>query len=272
VVQGDRYAVMGNPVEHSLSPQIHALFAEQTQENVCYERLLAESDQFEARCQRFFKDGGRGLNITLPFKRAAKAWVTHCSDRAELAGSVNTIVLEAAGRYFGDNTDGVGLIRDMQNNLGWSLSGKKVLILGAGGAVCGVLGPMLAENTRQVIIANRTHDKALRLAQRFSQQGSVAAAHYGDLSGQLFDVVIQGTAVELMGGTLSLPAGILSEGAVCYDLMYGKKPSSFLRWAAANGARQSANGIGMLVEQAAESFWLWRGVRPETGPVIARFS
>ncbi|GAB4293063.1 MAG: shikimate dehydrogenase [Thiohalomonadaceae bacterium] len=265
----DRYAVMGNPIAHSKSPYIHARFAEQTGQDLSYEAILVELGDFPAAVARFRATGGLGLNVTVPFKQEAWALAARRSGRAERAGAVNTLRWEADGSLFGDNTDGVGLVRDLKDNHGVPLAGRRLLLLGAGGAVRGVLEPLLAERPATLTIANRTVTKAEELAAAFADLGPVQASSFAALAGQQFDVVINGTAASLQGEVPPLPDGILAPGAVCYDMMYGKEPTPFLRWAMAAGAAQAVDGLGMLVEQAAEAFFLWRGVRPASAEVIA---
>jgi len=265
----DHYAVMGNPIAHSKSPRIHTLFAEQTGEGLCYEALLVPEDGFAEAVTRFQRDGGRGLNVTVPFKQQAWELVDARSPRAALAGAVNTIDLQADGRRYGDNTDGVGLVRDLTVNHGVTLEGRAVLVLGAGGAVRGVLGPLLEQRPARLAIANRTPARALELVQLFADLGPVQGGGFPELAGQRFDVVINGTAASLHGEVPPLPDDLLRPGAACYDMMYGDRPTAFVTWAQAHDAAQALDGLGMLVEQAAESFLLWRGVRPETAPVIA---
>jgi len=265
----DRYAVMGNPIGHSKSPYIHARFAEQTGQDLSYEAILVEPGDFPAAVARFRAAGGKGLNITVPFKQEAWALAQRRSGRAERAGAVNTLRWESDGTLYGDTTDGVGLVRDLKDNHGVQLAGRRLLLLGAGGAVRGVLEPLLAEQPLELVIANRTVARAEELADIFTGLGSLRACGFEALAGCQFDLVINGTAASLQGEVPPLPAGVLADGAVCHDMMYGKEPTAFLRWAAAAGAVQTLDGLGMLVEQAAESFYLWRGVRPATAPVIA---
>ncbi len=264
----DRYAVFGNPIAHSRSPDIHARFATATGQDLVYERQLVPLDGFAAAAEKFFREGGKGLNITLPFKREAFAWATRLTDRARRAGAVNTLA-RLDGGVLGDNTDGAGLARDITVNLGWPLAGRKVLVLGAGGAVRGVLEPLLARGPAALVIANRTVARASELAADFSDLGTVRGCGFVDLQGQSFDLVINGTSASLAGDLPPLPAGLLAPGARCYDMAYGREPTVFMAWAAQQGASAVADGLGMLVEQAAEAFELWRGVRPGTGPVIA---
>ncbi len=266
----DRYAVMGNPIGHSKSPQIHSHFARQTRQAISYEALLVELDDFAVAVDRFQAEGGKGLNITVPFKREAWELVTERSERAERAGAVNTLLLREDGGRYADNTDGVGLVRDLTINHRIELEDRAVLLLGAGGAVRGVLAPLLEQRPARLVIANRTDTKAIELAGLFSDLGHISGCGFGALAGQRFDVVINGTAASLQGQVPPLPDDLLAPNASCYDMMYGAEPTAFQLWAQARGVVQAFDGLGMLVEQAAESFYLWRGVRPETPPVIAR--
>ncbi len=260
--------VVGNPIAHSKSPQIHTLFAEQTGQALEYSKQQVEAGTFLAVLEQFQKSGGRGLNITVPYKHEAWDAADERSVRAERAGAVNTIQIREDGSCYGDNTDGAGLLRDLTENQGVSLAGKRVLVLGAGGAVRGVLEPLLEQRPTQLMIANRTPSRAVELAEVFSDLGAVEGGGFDVLDGQCFDLVINGTAASLQGELPPLPADLLAEGAVCYDMMYGAEPTPFMRWAKEHGAVKVLDGLGMLVEQAAESFVLWRGVRPDTAPVI----
>lgn len=266
----DRYAVFGNPIKHSKSPQIHAFFARQTQQDLEYISVLVPEDGFDQAVDNFLDpDGdGKGLNITVPFK--VEAWEkaeTH-SERAKMAGAVNTLYRNQAGQLCGDNTDGLGLVADITRNNGGEIRGKQVLILGAGGAVRGVLEPILALQPARLVIANRTVAKAEALAQLFADHGAVEACHFEQLNGQQFDLVINGTAASLQGEVPPLPDDLLRDGAWCYDMMYAAEMTAFNRWAAAHGAEKVIDGLGMLVEQAAESFAIWRGIRPDTSELI----
>lgn len=263
----DRYAVIGHPVAHSKSPRIHQAFAEQTGQCLEYRALDVLPEGFGQQVTAFFAEGGRGLNVTVPHKEAAFRWADELGTRAQVAGAVNTLIRLPCGRVRGDNTDGVGLVRDMTRNLGWNLPGRRILILGAGGAVRGILQPLLETEPAVVVVANRTVEKAQRLAEAVG--GGVQACGFADLLGQSFDLIINGTSASLGGELPPLPAGLLAADACCYDLMYAAEPTVFLRWAANQGAADTADGLGMLVEQAAESFFLWRGVRPDTTPVCA---
>jgi shikimate dehydrogenase len=261
----DQYAVMGNPIAHSKSPRIHALFAQQTGQRIQYTAIQVDPGGFKQAVGNFQANGGKGLNVTVPFKRDAFLLVDERAPRAELAGAVNTILFLPNGRLRGDNTDGVGLLRDIRDNQRFAIKGKRVLILGAGGAVRGVLGPLLDEQPREVVVANRTVERAVELE---SFRG-VRGCGFDALIGKQFDLVINGTSASLQGELPPLPDDLLAPGALCYDMMYGAQPTVFMRWARDRGAAQVLDGLGMLVEQAAESFFLWRGVRPATAPVIA---
>ncbi|MFM7784350.1 MAG: shikimate dehydrogenase [Gammaproteobacteria bacterium] len=264
-----RYAVAGNPVAHSRSPFIHAAFARQTGQDIRYTRLLVPLGGFEPAARAFFAAGGKGLNVTVPFKRDAHALADRLTERAARAGAVNTLA-EQDGRLLGDNTDGAGLLRDIRVNLGWQIKDARVLLLGAGGAVQGVLGPLLAEGPRSIFIANRTAARAHELLALFPAEPRLAAGGLVDCPSGPFDVVINATSAGLGGELAAVPAGVIGATSHCYDMVYGNEPTAFLREATRRGAAAVADGLGMLVEQAAESFCLWRGVRPDTGHVIAQ--
>lgn len=264
----DRYCVFGNPIAHSKSPAIHAEFAAGSAQNMCYEALLAPLDGFTETVREFIAAGGRGANVTVPFKEEAFRLCDKRSARAERAGAVNTLVFDKA-EIFGDNTDGAGLVSDITRNLGVSLRAKRILLLGAGGAARGVVEPLLAQQPASLFIANRSADKALALAASFSGNITVDAGNLVEIAGKSFDVVINATSASLSGETLSLPEGVFAVGSLAYDMMYGKGDTPFMRQARAQGAVLCADGLGMLVEQAAEAFMLWRGVRPETAAVLA---
>lgn len=264
----DNYAVFGNPVEHSKSPAIHTAFAAATGEDIVYQKQLVDEDAFAKAADDFFAAGGKGLNITVPFKQKAYSYAAKLTARARHAGAVNTLSLQSDGIILGDTTDGVGMIRDIQDNLGWDIQGKKVLVLGAGGAVRGVLEPLLELLPQHVVIANRTIDKALQLSKGFAEMGYLLGCGFDMLPGQQFDLVINGTSASLAVELPPLPDDLLVAGAVCYDMMYGAEPTVFMNWAQHHGAYAVADGLGMLVEQAAESFAIWRGIRPETQEVI----
>ena len=267
----DHYAVIGNPIAHSRSPQIHRLFAEQTGQMLRYDTVLAPIDAFVATVDAFRRAGGRGLNVTVPFKLEAHALAERLSVRADVAGAVNTLAFDDQG-VFGDNTDGAGLVRDLEHNLDCRLSGADILLLGAGGAARGALQPLLAAGPKRVVIANRTASKAHALASHFRtlQPGApLDGCGFAELADQSFDIVINATAASLAADAPDLPAGVYAAGALAYDMMYGAVPTVFLIAADRAGAARLADGLGMLVEQAAESFLLWRGVRPDTTPVLA---
>ncbi len=263
----DLYAVFGNPINHSKSPVIHRQFAEQTGQDMHYNKQLVNEGEFELAAQEFFAQGGKGLNITVPFKLNAFAFAQKRTARAERAGAVNTLAKLSDGTILGDNTDGIGMIHDM-HNLGWELEGKRVLILGAGGAVRGILQPLLEEKPGQVVIANRTPEKAEELAKNFLDLGDIRAKSFAQLQGDHFDLVINGTSASMQGELPPLPDDLLAANACCYDMMYGAEPTIFLAWAKQHGAAQVADGLGMLIGQAAEAFYLWRQIRPEVIPVI----
>lgn len=265
----DRYAVVGDPIAHSRSPQIHARFAEQTAQPISYTTIRVAAGTLAGAVARFAADGGRGLNVTVPLKEEAWRLAATRSPRAERAGAVNTLSLDGEGAPRGDNTDGVGLVRDLADNLGVALGGRSLLVLGAGGAVRGILAPLLGARPARLTIANRTAAKAEALAAAFADLGTVDGGGFERIAGGRFDVVINGTAASLHGATLPLPDALELDGAFAYDLVYAREPTPFMLWAAGHGAAGSADGLGMLVEQAAESFFVWRGVRPETAPVIA---
>jgi shikimate dehydrogenase len=263
----DQYAVFGNPINHSKSPSIHRQFAEQTGQDLHYAKQLVPENEFAKTAQEFFAQGGKGLNITVPFKIEAFSFAQQLTPRAQRAGAVNTLALQTDGIILGDNTDGIGMVHDM-HNLGWELEGKRILIVGAGGAVRGILQPVLAEHPAQVVIANRTFAKAEELAVHFHDLGDIQAKTLEQLSGEKFDIVINGTSASLSGDLPSLPENLLNENACCYDLMYGAEPTVFMQWAQQQGAAKIADGLGMLIGQAAEAFYLWRQIRPEVVPVI----
>jgi len=268
----DRYAVIGNPVAHSKSPFIHAEFARQTAQDLVYERILAPLDRFASAVEDFRAGGGIGLNVTLPFKLEAFRLANECSARAQEAQAVNTLKFEGSAVY-GDNTDGVGLVRDIQLNLGFHIEGRDVLVMGAGGAAQGALGALLDEKPARLVVANRTVEKAELLAERWRTRRGLSAeimqaSGYAELAAQQFDLIVNCTAASLSDTAPDLPQGMFARDCLAYDMVYGKGMTPFLELALSQGAGRLADGIGMLVEQAAESFLVWRGVRPQTRPVI----
>ena len=269
----DLYAVFGNPIAHSKSPAIHAAFARVSGEQIVYEARLAAVDGFKSAISDFQLAGGKGANVTVPFKEDAFRLCTRLSPRAALAGAVNTLSFNA-GEVAGDNTDGAGLVRDIEVNLGCSLAGKRILLLGAGGASRGVIGPLLEGKPASLFIANRSVEKAALLAQIFAdvaeqQNATVYAGNFEKTSGKSFDLVINATSASLSGQALALPAGLYALGALAYDMMYGKGDTPFMAQARDQGAAICSDGLGMLVEQAAEAFFVWRHVRPATQIVLS---
>ena len=263
----DQYVVFGNPIGHSKSPLIHRLFADQTGQHLEYSTLLAPLDDFSMCAQGFFKQG-LGANVTVPFKEEAYRLVDSLTPRAQRAGAVNTLSKLADGTLQGDNTDGAGLVRDLTVNAGVQLAGKRILLLGAGGAVRGVLEPLLAHNPASLVIANRTVEKAEQLAREFADLGPVAASGFSWLQ-EPVDLIINATSASLAGELPPISASLIEPGkTVCYDMMYGKEPTPFCRWASEHKAAKVLDGLGMLAEQAAEAFFIWRGVRPDTAPVL----
>ncbi len=264
----DRYAVFGNPIAHSRSPDIHKMFAEQTGQTLTYTRQLVDTDGFGEAADEFFASGGKGLNVTVPFKEDAFVYARQLTERAKVAGAVNMLALQQDGTVLGDNTDGIGMVLDMTQRLGWSLKDKTILLLGAGGAARGVLLPCLQEGPQALTIANRTVAKAEELARRFSSFGAVEACGFDELGERQFDLVINGTSASLNGELPPIGASVFAPGAAAYDMMYASEPTPFLAWAQSQGVGKLADGLGMLVGQAAESFYLWRGVRPDLEPVL----
>ena len=264
----DLYCVFGNPVAHSRSPAIHAAFAAASGADLCYEARLAPRDGFVSAVTNFVAAGGKGANVTVPFKEEAYRLCARLSERAARAGAVNTLVF-GGSEVFGDNTDGAGLVQDITANLGFALGGRRILLLGAGGAARGVIAPLLAGGPASLHIANRSADKAQLLAAAFADMAPLAGGSFAELAGKSFDLVINATSASLSGESLPLPAGLFAPGALAYDMMYGKGETPFLHLARAQGAAQCADGLGMLVEQAAEAFFVWRGVRPPTATVLA---
>ena len=265
----DRYAVIGNPIAHSKSPLIHAAFARATGEDIAYGRILAPLDGFATAVAQFAAEGGRGLNVTMPFKLEAHTLARALSPRARIAGAVNTLRRDGDA-WYGDNTDGVGLVRDLVDNLGVALTGRDVVVLGAGGATRGIVVPLMEQHPRTLTVANRTVEKAVAVAVDFAAFGEVRAASAAALEGRYFDVVLHAAGGPGDAAESSIwPASLFAPNAFAYDFTYADAPTPFLRWARAHGAARAADGLGMLIEQAAESFFVWRGVRPDTRPVFA---
>ena len=264
----DLYCVFGNPIGHSRSPAIHAAFAKATGQAMLYEARLAAIDGFRQAISEFVAMGGKGANVTVPFKEEAFRLCTRLSERARRAGAVNTLTFDGQ-EIFGDNTDGAGLVQDITHNLGFSLHQRHILLLGAGGASRGTIAPLLAHSLASLFIANRTAEKAEGLARDFSDIAPIEAGDFAQTAGKSFDLVINATSASLSGDALPLPAGIFAEDCLAYDMMYGKGETAFLALAREQGATHRADGLGMLVEQAAEAFATWRGIRPETVSVLA---
>lgn len=262
------YAVLGNPIQHSKSPVVHRLFSEQTKQSIQYSTILVQDDPHLAQVLTEFQtQGGKGVNITMPFKQSAYALVDEISERAELAGAINTICFRENGTRFADNTDGIGFITDIIHNQKIILQNKKILILGAGGAVRGILKPLLDQNPALVVVANRTDYKALELATSFVHYGNLQASSLFSIPEHSFDVIINSIQTSSISDFGKLPACLITENTFCYDMNYGN--SAFLQWTKQHGVILSVDGLGMLVEQAAESFLIWRGVKPKTMPVIS---
>lgn len=264
----DRYAVFGSPIKHSKSPKIHQLFAEQTKQMLDYSAQEVTAENFKISVASFFNKGGNGLNCTLPLKELAWAYADRSTERADLSKAVNTLALQEDGSILGDNTDGCGLITDLTVNNNIVIKDARVLILGAGGACRGILAPILEQSPHHLILVNRTVQKASDLAAEFCIFGDIEGCGFADLKKQKFDLIINATSASLNDEMPPLPDGVLTENGVCYDLAYGNRPTTFVRWGKYSKAKKSLDGLGMLVEQAAEAFFLWRKIRPKTKPVI----
>ncbi|WP_174842466.1 shikimate dehydrogenase [Steroidobacter cummioxidans] len=263
----DRYAVVGYPIQHSWSPFIHGLFAKQTGQAMSYTRLAVSPENFERDVGAFFASGGKGLNITVPHKQAANIVTRYRTPRAEIARAVNTLVWRNDG-LLGDNTDGAGLVTDLTRNLGFDIAGARILLLGAGGAARGVMGPLLAAAPECIEIANRTEQRAIELAEEFELLGTVRGCVFEDVSDGVFDLVVNATSASLQDDIPPIPRTAIGPATLCYDMAYGKGDTSFTRWSKTAGAGRAETGWGMLVEQAAEAFLLWRGLKPDTKPVL----
>jgi shikimate dehydrogenase len=264
----DRYAVFGCPIQHSKSPRIHQLFAEQTKQSLEYGAQEVTAERFKGSTVEFFSKGGKGLNCTLPLKELAWRFADLTTKRAELSRSVNTLAIKDDDRILGDNTDGCGLITDLTVNNGISLGGSRILILGAGGACRGIIAPILEYSPHSLILANRTPKKASDLAAEFRVLGDIKSCGFADLIGQQFDLIINSTSASLNDEMPPLADDLLAEEGICYDLAYGNRPTAFVRWGVEHKAKKSLDGLGMLVEQAAEAFFLWRNIRPQTRPIL----
>ncbi len=265
----DRYAVFGNPIKHSKSPQIHTRFAKQTGQSLSYTAELVEVGQFDQAIKDFILHNGKGLNVTIPFKEDAWKCATQHSERALRAGAVNTLMVQQDGSLYGDTTDGIGLVRDLMQNHNIQIKDKDILLIGAGGAVRGVLEALLQQQPSSLLITNRTKQKAVQLAKDFSDLGQLNGCGLDEINEMSFDIVINGTSASLQGELPPLPDSLFRKNSSCsYDMMYAAQATPFMQWSADNGATKVFDGLGMLVEQAAESFYIWRNVRPETKPVI----
>jgi shikimate dehydrogenase len=264
----DQYGVAGHPIAHSWSPFIHGMFAKATAQNLVYRLFDISPDNFRRDALRLFAGGLRGLNVTVPHKQAAAELVNELTPRAERARAVNTIAFFEDTSLLGDNTDGLGLTADLEKNLGVALADKRVLILGAGGAVRGVLGPLMERDLAEVVIANRTPDRARKLAKEFADMGVISGCGFSEVEGPPYDLIVNATSATLQGEMPVLPAGLVGAETICYDMAYGRGETPFTSWAQSLHAARTTKGWGMLVEQAAESFLLWRGIRPDTEPVL----
>ncbi len=266
----DRYAVFGHPIRHSQSPFIHRCFAEQTGQTLTYEAIDVPAENFGRALADFLAHSGRGLNCTVPLKELAFQKVEQLTERARFSKAVNTIIVQQDGTLSGDNTDGVGLVTDLVSNHQVNLHNARVLILGAGGAARGIIGPVMAQSPVSLYIANRTVSKAKKLALEFMQTGSITGCGFDDLAGLQFDIILNATSASLSGQLPPLPDNLLHSASCCYDLAYANTDTAFVKWAKAQGAAHCLDGLGMLVEQAAEAFYQWRQIRPDTQSVIAK--
>ena len=268
----DRYCVFGNPIKHSKSPLLHTLFASQTNQDLAYTAQCVDIDNFSTAATNFFKEGGKGLNITVPFKHDAYTFASSLTERAIRAGAVNTLFINEHNIVVGDNTDGIGLVEDITLRLNWRLKDMRILIMGAGGAVRGILEPVIKESPHSITIVNRTKEKAQKLANVFSDIFSITATSYPELNNDEascdFDIIINASSASLSSELPTLPINMINKNTYCYDLMYAKELTPFLLWAKAKGSSVISDGLGMLVYQGAESFLIWRGVKPKTAKVI----
>jgi shikimate dehydrogenase len=264
----DQYGVVGHPINHSWSPFIHGLFAKQTAQSLVYRLYDIRPEDFRAQVLEFFTRGGRGLNVTVPHKEAAAELANELTARADRAGAVNTLKMNSNNSLLGDNTDGFGLVTDLQKNLSLNIINERILILGAGGATRGVIEPLLSMGPTELVIANRTTERAVNLASLFSDLGAVRGCGFEDVGDEPFDIVINATAAGLTGSVPNIEGSVVASHTVCYDMSYSKSATPFVTWSIEQGCARAHKGWGMLVEQAAESFTLWRGVRPDTEPVL----
>ncbi len=262
------YGLFGYPVQHSWSPFIHGMFAKQTAQDMEYRLFESPPERFRSEVLEFFRTGGSGVNVTVPHKRAATDLVNELTPRAQVANAINTIVRRDES-LVGDNTDGAGLHADLTRNLRLTLSSPRILLLGAGGAARGVLGPLLELRPRLLVVANRTAERAVEIAEEFAYLGPVSGCEFAKLENQRFDLIVNATSASLRGDVPAIPAGVVDSLTTCYDMAYGSGDTAFVTWAKARGAGRAEQGWGMLVEQAAEAFFLWRGMRPDTSPVLA---
>jgi shikimate dehydrogenase len=265
----DQYGVVGHPINHSWSPFIHGLFAKQTDQSLVYRLYDIAPEDFRVQVLEFFTSGGRGLNVTVPHKEAAAELANELTARADRAGAVNTLILSDENSLLGDNTDGHGLVTDLRKNLGFAITNQRILILGAGGATRGVVEPLLGLGPTELVIANRSPLRAVNLASLFSDLGPVRGCGFDQVGDEPFDLVINATAAGLAGSVPDVSPSVIASHTVCYDMSYSKSATPFVTWAVEHGCARAHKGWGMLVEQAAESFTLWRGVRPDTEPVLA---
>ncbi len=264
----DKYAVIGNPIDHSKSPQIHQAFAQQEKAEIDYQKILADEDKFTSTANEFFTSGGLGLNVTVPFKITAFEQCQQLSTYAKAAGAVNTISFDPVSGWRGANTDGIGLLNDLKINQQLHLAGKHILILGAGGASRGILLPLLEEHPASILLINRTVSKATELANNFSIKGNIIAGGFNDVEDKPYDLIINATSASLTSDIPPVFSNTVGPDTVCYDLAYSDKPTAFLKWSMSLNAKKSIDGIGMLIEQAAESYYIWRKFRPNTSEVF----
>ncbi len=265
----DQYAVFGHPISHSKSPRIHTLFAQQTHQELSYCAQDVPADSFSVAVTDFFRQGGKGLNCTVPLKELAWQHADILSERAQFSKAVNTLTLQKNGTVLGDNTDGIGLVTDLTINHMIPLLDSRVLILGAGGASRGIIGPLMEKSPTHIVIANRTVEKAITLSHEFSQLGKITGCSYDEIKNSEFDLILNATSASLSDDLPPLAKNLLATNGTCYDLAYGSQPTAFVKWGLAHGAKKSLDGLGMLIEQAAEAFFIWRGVRPETAAIVA---